>query len=709
MSGSTAISNNGNSHTIGRIKAANSSANLPRMIEETTVDISQSVNTQPLPMSNIGGNKTGIQGVGFAEESSQCSQARHCKGINLSTGGTSCETCTTSGYKCRFNASNNVAVSSSDSANHTTCENNINNSSCRGGAASSNTHTAGWVASTVDSVNSNSTQPSRSWILPNPLRVGEDASNARGNSSVSHMGATQTQQTLYTATLQQQSSATGALSGSTAADATIMPVANSAITTDRTDLTSIPTITSIDTMTATTVRYTTHDAPIKGHTLALQPLAAHPLAQSQPRLSMFRPMPQPLQKLSAIKPPLAHSASHSSFPKSNSNKYPDTQYRNTHSQEQQPYPQPQISVPVPPMSMAEKQLASHTLLPEFTNRFQLTSELGSGGFGFVLAAIDRVTQREVATKFILKSRVAANGWVRDPLLGVIPMEVYFLRHCCHANIISFVAMYSDHKFIYLVTELHGSQWSATKDHVQAHSVLAQPRDALMSHTPAPIVPAAAEPTSLAQYEAYSTSSLIPPSSLQRSNTCPFPAKLARRQSMDLFECIEQYDRIPEEKAKIIFYQVVQAIQYLHRKGVVHRDIKDENIVIDGDFHVKIIDFGSAAVEPNDPQFLFDRFQGTIQYASPEILRGEKYRGRPTDIWALGILLYTILFGEVPFASSEQAKTLNFKLPRFPSSAECMDLLSWILQKHASRRPTADQILRHKWFSSMHAHSEESRN
>ncbi|KAJ1340513.1 hypothetical protein BSLG_004898 [Batrachochytrium salamandrivorans] len=541
MSGSTAISNNGNSHTIGRIKAANSSANLPRMIEETTVDISQSVNTQPLPMSNIGGNKTGIQGVGFAEES--------------------------------------LSVA-------------------------------------------------RSWILPNPLRVGEDASNARGNSSVSHMGATQTQQTLYTATLQQQSSATGALSGSTAADATIMPVANSAITTDRTDLTSIPTITSIDTMTATTVRYTTHDAPIKGHTLALQPLAAHPLAQSQPRLSMFRPMPQPLQKLSAIKPPLPtlHHIHH-----------------------------------------FQNQIATNIQI----HRYKYTPP------------ISYATWREVATKFILKSRVAANGWVRDPLLGVIPMEVYFLRHCCHANIISFVAMYSDHKFIYLVTELHGSQWSATKDHVQAHSVLAQPRDALMP--------------------------LIPPSSLQRSNTCPFPAKLARRQSMDLFECIEQYDRIPEEKAKIIFYQVVQAIQYLHRKGVVHRDIKDENIVIDGDFHVKIIDFGSAAVEPNDPQFLFDRFQGTIQYASPEILRGEKYRGRPTDIWALGILLYTILFGEVPFASSEQAKTLNFKLPRFPSSAECMDLLSWILQKHASRRPTADQILRHKWFSSMHAHSEESRN
>ncbi|XJO75472.1 hypothetical protein BDV3_006150 [Batrachochytrium dendrobatidis] len=345
-------------------------------------------------------------------------------------------------------------------------------------------------------------------------------------------------------------------------------------------------------------------------------------------------------------------------------------------------------------SMAEKQLAGHTLLKEFADRFELISELGSGGFGFVLGALDRHTGKEVAAKFILKSRVASDGWVRDPQLGVIPIEVYFLRHCRHTNIISYVAVYSDHKFVYFVTELHGSQWVASKDQIQS-------RLTQSSVAQVPVFPVSAEPVLHSPYVTPNNSTLdLKQPIFQRSVTCPFPAKLARRPSMDLFECIEQYDRIPEESAKGIFFQVVQAIRYLHCKGVVHRDIKDENIVIDGSFHVKIIDFGSAAVESSDPNFLFDRFQGTIQYASPEILRGEKYRGKPTDVWALGILLYTILYGEVPFASSEQAKSCAYKPPRFPSSPKCMDLLGWMLQKHASQRPTADQILCHPWFESI---------
>ncbi|KAL2916455.1 hypothetical protein HK105_203888 [Polyrhizophydium stewartii] len=334
--------------------------------------------------------------------------------------------------------------------------------------------------------------------------------------------------------------------------------------------------------------------------------------------------------------------------------------------------------------MAQKMLADHAMLPDFLDRFHLVSELGSGGFGFVLGAIDTHTNREVAAKFILKARVAASSWVRDPDYGVIPMEVYFLRHCGHKNIISFVTVYSDDKFVYLITELHGSQWHAAKTKLDMST---PPHDDPIPDA-APPASAAAEALRL---------DMLPPS-LSRSNTCPLPIKLCRRPSMDLFECIEQFDRIPESTARFIFRQVAEAVRYLHSRGVVHRDIKDENIVIDDKFHVKLIDFGSAAIEPDDPTHLFDRFQGTIQYASPEILRGEKYRGRPTDIWALGILLYTILYGEVPFASSEQAKTLGFKHPRFPSSTECMNLLAWMLQKHASKRPTAEQILRHPWLT-----------
>ncbi|KAJ3144672.1 hypothetical protein HK101_002620 [Irineochytrium annulatum] len=169
--------------------------------------------------------------------------------------------------------------------------------------------------------------------------------------------------------------------------------------------------------------------------------------------------------------------------------------------------------------------------------------------------------------------------------------------------------------------------------------------------------------------------------------------------MDLFECIEHHDRLSEDRARVVFGQVAGAVAHLHERGVVHRDIKDENIVIDKNYNVRLIDFGSAAVEPKgNKDFLLDRFQGTIQYASPEILRGERYRGRPSDVWALGVLLYTILYGEVPFASSEQVILNPPKPHRVRSDPMAVQLVEWMLVKDPMMRPTAAEVLRHPWLS-----------
>ena len=77
--------------------------------------------------------------------------------------------------------------------------------------------------------------------------------------------------------------------------------------------------------------------------------------------------------------------------------------------------------------------------------------------------------------------------------------------------------------------------------------------------------------------------------------------------MDLFECIEQHDHLSERDAHVIFCQIIDAISYLHDMHLVHRDIKDENILIDANFHVKIIDFGSCVYF--DEMTMFDRFLG----------------------------------------------------------------------------------------------------
>ena len=106
--------------------------------------------------------------------------------------------------------------------------------------------------------------------------------------------------------------------------------------------------------------------------------------------------------------------------------------------------------------------------------------------------------------------------------------------------------------------------------------------------------------------------------------------------------------IPIEKCKYIFAQIALAVEYLMNQGFVHRDLKDENVVIDRFYHVKLIDFGSASRIPSHPKDYFTKFNGTAHFASPEVAKGMAYRGPEAEIWALGVLLYTLIFGENPF-------------------------------------------------------------
>ncbi len=145
---------------------------------------------------------------------------------------------------------------------------------------------------------------------------------------------------------------------------------------------------------------------------------------------------------------------------------------------------------------------------------------------------------------------------------------------------------------------------------------------------------------------------------------------------------------------------MSSIAYLHSLGIVHRDIKDENILIDSNLSVKLIDFGSAAFFDIPGGKRFDRFMGTIQYAAPEILRGEKYRGPEAEIWALGCCLYIMLTGQVPFSTPQQAVSQPFTLPTLPLSSSCLDLLSSMLQKSSSKRATVEKVLSHPWLHSL---------
>jgi len=174
--------------------------------------------------------------------------------------------------------------------------------------------------------------------------------------------------------------------------------------------------------------------------------------------------------------------------------------------------------------------------------------------------------------------------------------------------------------------------------------------------------------------------------------------------MDLFDYIELRANMEESEARKIFSQVAEAVHHLHIKAkVVHRDIKDENVVLDGDGNIKLIDFGSAAYIKNGP---FDVFVGTIDYAAPEVLAGKSYRGKEQDVWALGILLYTIIYKENPFYSIDEIMDHDLRVPYVMSEAS-IDLVRRMLDRDVDRRISIGEVLEHPWSKGVGAESDDS--
>ncbi|KAK3069932.1 serine/threonine protein kinase [Teratosphaeriaceae sp. CCFEE 6253] len=175
--------------------------------------------------------------------------------------------------------------------------------------------------------------------------------------------------------------------------------------------------------------------------------------------------------------------------------------------------------------------------------------------------------------------------------------------------------------------------------------------------------------------------------------------------MDLFDYIELRVTMEERECRKIFRQVAEAICHLHITAkVVHRDIKDENVILDGEGRVKMVDFGSAAYIKSGP---FDVFVGTIDYAAPEVLRGLPYRGKEQDVWALGILLYTIVYKENPFYSIDEIMDHDLRVPYVMSEA-CIDLIRKMLDRDVERRIGIQGVLEHPWCQAVDDEEEEDR-
>ena len=279
--------------------------------------------------------------------------------------------------------------------------------------------------------------------------------------------------------------------------------------------------------------------------------------------------------------------------------------------------------------------------------FVILEDMGQGAYGQVkLARYKKPPGNKIVLKYVTKKRILVDTWTRDRKLGTVPLEIHVLNYLKkdglkHPNIVEMTDFFEDNTNYYIEMVPHG----------------------------------------------------LP--------------------GMDLFDYIEMRSTMEEAECRNIFLQVVAALHHLHTKAlVVHRDIKDENIVLDGENRVKLIDFGSAAYIKNGP---FDVFVGTIgrsiprseyflsplltphcaDYAAPEVLQGKSYKGKEQDVWALGILLYTLIYKENPFYSVDEILDHELRVPWVMSEGS-IDLVRAMLNRDVNERLTIEEVLKHPW-------------
>merc|ERR550534_3228350 len=116
---------------------------------------------------------------------------------------------------------------------------------------------------------------------------------------------------------------------------------------------------------------------------------------------------------------------------------------------------------------------------------------------------------------------------------------------------------------------------------------------------------------------------------------------------ELFDYIVAKDKLNENEARGFFRQIVSALGFLHRNGFVHRDLRPENLLLDKNQKLKLIDFGLCARWSGELKKL-KTCCGSPAYAAPELVMGKEYNGPEADVWSLGVLLYAILCGYLPF-------------------------------------------------------------
>eukprot|EP00127_Corallochytrium_limacisporum_P007504 Clim_evm26s253 gene=Clim_evmTU26s253 len=170
---------------------------------------------------------------------------------------------------------------------------------------------------------------------------------------------------------------------------------------------------------------------------------------------------------------------------------------------------------------------------------------------------------------------------------------------------------------------------------------------------------------------------------------------------EIFDYVVAQGRLQEREARRVFRQLLSAIAYCHSRNIIHRDLKAENLLLDGNMHIKVADFGfGRTVEEGDN---VQTSCGSPPYAAPEIFAGSRYDGPEVDVWACGIMLYVLVTGCLPFDGAnlsilKQRVTVGkFRIPLF-MSVECERLIKRCLTVDRKKRPTIFDLLSDPWIN-----------
>uniref|UniRef100_A0A8C9VNC0 non-specific serine/threonine protein kinase n=1 Tax=Scleropages formosus TaxID=113540 RepID=A0A8C9VNC0_SCLFO len=170
---------------------------------------------------------------------------------------------------------------------------------------------------------------------------------------------------------------------------------------------------------------------------------------------------------------------------------------------------------------------------------------------------------------------------------------------------------------------------------------------------------------------------------------------------EIFDYLAGHGRLSEADARRKFWQILSAVEYCHNRHVVHRDLKAENLLLDGHMNIKIADFGFGNFfQPGEP---LATWCGSPPYAAPEVFEGQQYEGPQLDIWSMGVVLYVLVCGALPFDGPslpvlrQRVLEGRFRIPYFMTE-DCEHLIRRMLVLDPSKRLTVTQIKEHRWMA-----------